>query len=155
MEDIWIEGIGSINSHFLFPGTEYTITDGDDKRLLCFFENGSKILHDSTVYLGNNDTLIIHDCFIDSTWVGIDEENANNGLKIYPHPVTQQSVIEFEKVYQNISLQVFDLAGKIVAEEKVLNADRMLFDRKQMSNGIFFYTITADEKMRKGKMIVE
>jgi len=153
--DIWIEGIGATLTSFATPATDYFVGDGPATELICFFEKDSLILHDSTVILGNQDTLVIHDCFIDSSWVGIDEENTNSGLKIYPHPVTQQSFIEFEKVYQNISLQVFDLTGKLVAAENALNTDRLLYDRKQMSNGIFIYSIVADGEVRKGKMVVQ
>ena len=48
--DVWIEGIGSIGSFFLFPDVGFAASDGPDFSLLCYFENNQLLYHNFLIY---------------------------------------------------------------------------------------------------------
>jgi hypothetical protein len=142
--DIWIEGIGATLTSFHQPGIDYTLIDGPETLLLCFFENDSMLYHDTNFFT----------CVLDSIWTGIENEKINEGLKIYPHPITEQSVIEFEKVYQHIDLKIYDLTGRVMSDSKFLQTNKIVIDRKNIISGVLFYSIETDGEMWRGKLII-
>ena len=156
--DIFIEGIGAIYTSFLSPGLNREEVDGPDENLLCFYENGNLVFKDSiyNVYASPSDTLEIH-CYIDSSWVGINEEQTTSKqLIIIPHPVAHQSFIVLDKTYEHIYFKVFDITGKLIIDEKYSTTDRLPINKTNMGNGnFFFYSIEADEHRWKGKFLVE
>jgi hypothetical protein len=76
-------------------------------------------------------------------------------VKIYPHPITNHSIISLNNYYQNIRLEVLDLNGKIIYTENVFQSDKIELSNSDLSKGIFFYNITADNVTYRGKLLIQ
>lgn len=93
--------------------------------------------------------------------VGIEEENAIvKYLKVFPNPIQQKAVFSFTLEKQcDVSLCITDVAGKEVARYLNTKAPQgeseIIFDRSQVSSGIYFYQLQVNENIRTGKIIIQ
>jgi len=106
--------------------------------------NNAEPVQDSLVYYLENHTTLVE---------GFNKNKSSS--KIYPHPITKHSVIVFSESFHDIQFQVYDIAGKLLLNEKYNETEKILLDRKNLSNGVFFYSITADKNIIKGKIVVQ
>jgi hypothetical protein len=77
----------------------------------------------------------------------------------YPNPFNPSTVIEFAlPTSGNVSLKVFNSLGEEVAElvntEMVAGYHSVNFDASNLSSGIYFYRITADNFIQAKKMLL-
>lgn len=77
----------------------------------------------------------------------------------YPNPVVQTSTIEFTLNKKlNINLQVWDECGRLIetlANETMQEGKHtVLFDKKNLHAGIYYYSLTAGTKRKTNKMII-
>lgn len=101
-------------------------------------------------------------------WIGyIDEVNSNNNSipneykleQNYPNPFNPVTTIEFYLPKESkVTLKVFDLLGREVAtlinnEEKKSGGNSFLFDASNLSSGIYYYKLFANEFVETRKMI--
>lgn len=69
--------------------------------------------------------------------------NTNNliGLKIFPHPVIDQSTIELTHAYQgNFHLRFYDTSGRLVKQMKLEDGTTEL-SKSDFNSGMYFYSI--------------
>lgn len=80
-----------------------------------------------------------------------------NLLKLYPNPNTGQFYIELlEDLDGEVSIAIFDLAGKQVATQLLEGSGAHLVDVQNLGTGMYFYTIsTGAENLGNGKLMVE
>jgi hypothetical protein len=86
--------------------------------------------------------------------IGIHEYVAAIEINIYPNPA--QNEITFSMESANVSsIQIFDIAGRIVDSYKVSN-DKMIINTSQFSNGAYTYTAIGENNMvlRNGKFTI-
>lgn len=85
---------------------------------------------------------------------GIDElNNESFSIKIYPNPAQQYFIVELPKE-QNFNLQIFDVTGRAVNENK--NASGTIkVDCRNFSNGIYFVRAVNETTILSGKLIKE
>ncbi|HEY0030982.1 MAG TPA: T9SS type A sorting domain-containing protein [Bacteroidia bacterium] len=80
-------------------------------------------------------------------------------LMNYPNPVNQSTTIEFvlEKK-SNVNLQIWDEYGRLletlVNETMQEGKHSVRFERKNLSSGIYYYSLTADRKRKTNKMVI-
>lgn len=75
---------------------------------------------------------------------------------VFPNPINDKGVLSYtsEKVLDNATLLIADATGKI-AKQISLAGFSTVFSRASLSNGIYFYSLKADDKiMARGKITI-
>ena len=145
--DVWIDGIGSTQSHFLDPGIDHTIIDGDSYILLCFSEKDSLLYHDPYVSSCYEDTVI---------YLGIKVEGSVTTYFLIPNPASSFLTIQSENNFpEQTAFQLFDLTGRMVLQKQLTEKNTQL-DVSGMSKGMYLYNISSsNQKLGSGKLVVE
>lgn len=77
----------------------------------------------------------------------------------YPNPVKQSTTIEFSlNRKSSVNLQIWDDCGRLI--ETLVNETMsegkhtLIFDKKNLSAGMYYYSLTADNKRTTNKMVI-
>lgn len=141
LNEIWIEGIGSIHGP-LFPNSPTTFSQEipDSMLLTCSFSNNQQ-------EWVNPD---YSDCYVDIT-LGLKNQESLN-FNIYPNPASSILTIESD---QNISgdIVIYDVNGKLIQS---INADgkEIKIDVSGWENGIYFLNFEVGEQKVLKRFIV-
>jgi len=117
----WIEGIGSLNSHFLSPLVYEFEPEGSSYELLCFTENGVTYNFSPT-------------CF-----VGIEAvSNYANSISVSPNPAQTNINIQFSEPSWNLqSILMHNITGMEVATMQVSELE-VTMNIQALPSGIYF-----------------
>lgn len=153
MQDTWIEGIGSVHTHFLTPGIDPQSMDGPKEDLLCFFENDSLIYHGRPMLFAEADT---SECLMNLSWTGASKIKAENKIQISPNPATASIKIQSESNFpSNTSFQLFDLTGRMVLQKEISDKTSRM-DLNEVSKGMYLYHVSSGgRRIASGKLVVE
>ena len=144
-QDIWVDGIGSLKGPQTSPAINYTVTDGGEYSLRCFFAE---------------DTLIYHKyqysdiCDFDSSGVGINEIDAIR-VAIYPNPSSSSITITLSQQPQpNTAILIYDVLGRIVRQEELATSTQQI-SIAELPNGMYTYAITQQGvRQASGKLTI-
>ena len=102
---------------------------------------------------------------IEEIWfspTGVKTLDADISSRVFPNPVTGNSVIDFENksgYTGNSKLQVYDILGNVIDEEYYFiktDSRSVPLNGKDLKKGIYFYRITGERSMiTSGKFIVD
>lgn len=129
-EEYWIEGIGSITG---FEPYVEVLDSTCWSKLACFTIDG-------TIYYFNNATAC------DNTTLHI-EENLLEGIVLAPNPVQTVSILHLPHKMNIDQLRIYDLSGRLVSEERIVN-DYAKIDAMKYASGFYFYQV-----LRQGLVI--
>lgn len=91
--------------------------------------------------------------------VGIEEIANVSNLNIYPNPFSNKALISFNAlVNEKYTARLFDVMGKAVYEETLqANSGNNSFElnKKDISNGVYFFTLTNGKATETKRVIVE
>ncbi len=81
-------------------------------------------------------------------------------LNVYPNPVTDDAVIRLDHFstmgLNNLSVNVYDLTGKVIYSESALQRSIITLDRSMFSSGMYLVEVTNDNvRVASKKMIVQ
>lgn len=163
-----ISGTGSI----LFAGNG-KVTINNDIKLKRNISVNSSVYHLNGTVSSNGFTfsvngrfnnLVLENSSSKPVTQGNTELNAGNpsafGLsQNYPNPFNAQTIIEFSiPADSKVTMNMYDVSGKLVSEimNKEMNAGshKISFDSKNISSGVYFYTINTAGFNKTMKMIV-
>lgn len=104
----------------------------------------------STTITSVNDIVTIHD---------IESSKKDLQLTNYPNPVSDNTTIEFTLSGKaNVNLQIWDVYGRLL--ETLINEPMqegkhsILFNKKNLKSGIYYYSLTADKRRKTNKMVI-
>lgn len=154
---------------FLVSSSGYTSTDwspsGASEWLLgevatitsSYFTSDFRFKFRMTSGGGNN--IFIDDINLTAV-VGIEEENHSVNLSIYPNPMEDESVIEFELLgSENVSLVVVDLLGQqvmsLINESISGGMHRVTIPATELASGVYFIKLTVNEQEITRKIVVK
>jgi len=83
---------------------------------------------------------------------------AGDGSSVFPNPMYDAAHIYFSNPdRENYSFALTDVTGKAVMPGKNIFTGDILIERKNLSSGIYFYTIRNNDntKMIRGKIVIE
>jgi hypothetical protein len=146
--DMWVEGIGSLYSSFISPGWDHTIFDGGFSSLLCFFEHGNNIYHDTAYQVCKLDTII---------YMGIKNNSIPNKETVSPNPTNLRAFeIRAESYFPaQTYFQLFDITGRMILQ-KPLSEKVVRMELDDISAGLYLYTITSQQELiSSGKLVVQ
>lgn len=143
-EYFWIEGIGSTRG--LFSPIVAQPTGFQKWKLICFNQEGvNKYLNPA-----------FNSCF--PTLTGIYAVVEQNGqLQIYPHPVTDISVIDLSNAKSKYQyLEFYNLVGQKIDQININGRKQIHINRVNYKPGLYIYRIISqDNKSIIGKLIIE
>jgi N-acetylneuraminic acid mutarotase len=78
-------------------------------------------------------------------------------VSVYPNPITASATFIFTDAQKNAVLKIYDLLGKEIREFEIPNgAKSFIFEKENISSGVYFYKISSQEKNRfSGKLVIE
>ena len=90
--------------------------------------------------------------------IGISENNfSSDNFVLYPNPTADNSTLFFNNK-DNVSLEFFlyNSTGELVNNIKNVRTNYIILDNKNISNGLYFFTLkTVDKKIAFGKLLIE
>jgi hypothetical protein len=131
--DIIIEGIGSLNSHFLSPYVDESLyIPGQSFKLLNFEENG-----DTYSFSDSCETVNV-------------AEISTNKIKVYPNPTN--STLHIEGLTIENTFCLYNFLGKQVLQQTFVNSTTI--NLEQFANGIYFYELRNNKlTLKTGKIV--
>lgn len=116
-------------------------------------------LHDVSVFPGHQRTLI---AIRDTSTSDIQETGDFFKYKLsqnYPNPFNPLTTIKYEIPERSfVSIKIYDVLGNAIAtlvdEEKPAGSYEVLFNGRELSSGIYFYTLTSGNFMNTKKLIL-
>jgi hypothetical protein len=144
LEEVWIEGIGSIHGP-LFPQNPklFSTETPDSMHLTCY-----KI--DETI-LWQNDNY--QKCYV-SIVLGLDQQ-VKNLYKVYPNPAQTHITFELPLISKKSILQIKDIFGKTIEELTIAKGQtQLIWDCSQIASGIYFYHSEMGGVIYRGKLVV-
>ena len=80
---------------------------------------------------------------------------ANDGIKVYPNPMSEYAIIEFaSNPPEGSVLVVFDISGKAVRELSSFKGNRIVVFKDELPPGLYLIEINGNHQYR-GKLIIE
>jgi hypothetical protein len=141
--DSVIEGIGS-TTQLLSPITDIPTKYYTHWDLVCFKQD-DVVLYTNSAYNGCFQTFGIKE----------DRDIQKFSLFISPNPLSQSTQITLKKTYHSITLAVYDIQGKQVAQQQYADCDKIQLNRNQLRNGLYFLKLTLDDKaVETGKIVI-
>ena len=74
-------------------------------------------------------------------------------VSIYPNPVREELNLEFEKVYEQIELNLFDVTGKLIRKHEFSNSQKEKI-QLNLPSGVYVLQIQLDQNKRMTKKII-
>jgi photosystem II stability/assembly factor-like uncharacterized protein len=85
--------------------------------------------------------------------LGVDENDPQPTFVVYPNPYIQGQQLKIEGLNTAFTFTLFDVNGQIILKKQSLK--EVIDFNKNISKGIYFYSIETDNKLYNGKLIVE
>jgi uncharacterized repeat protein (TIGR01451 family) len=88
--------------------------------------------------------------------IGINENKEEIiSLKIYPNPFTADATIQFDNKVSDATLIIYDMLGQKLKAINHISGDKVVINRGNISNGIYFIRLIQDNKIiAAGKIII-
>lgn len=128
----WSQGTVSLDDYALSPN--YIL-------IMFEFEAGG----------GNN--FYLDDVMITAT-IGQKEQQLVQEVKVFPNPTKDQFVVQVGNEYENASIQIADISGRIVSSTK-LDGTTKTVATQHWAPGVYFITITNGNAIVTERLIVE
>jgi len=114
----------------------------------CLVSNPSKPV-------GSGGTIVTSHCFS----AGINEIKTNDYVSVYPNPTSgifTLSIVETRLIAPlQLKFIIYDITGREVYSQPILNQESSTIDVSNLSNGIYFYQLTNHSETYRGKLVVE
>lgn len=139
-KELWIEGIGSIGGILNGGGPNNCMTGGS-QNLLCCYENGKEIYHDSDY----------QKCFLGSkNFNSINETRYQKKFHIYPNPANEEITIYSQLNTEILSVQLIDLTGNYMYRNDNVQSKSLKLKVDEFPKGIYILTVeTIKEKISR------
>ena len=145
MNDVWVEGIGSVVWYGLFNPfiTDITLC-GDSYSFACMKEG------DEVIYLSNP---YCEECFCQlMTTVNENDLAEADPIHIYPNPANDHLVIESTEMIEK--LRIIDITGNVAKEKQVGNL-MIRIPVMDLTNGVYLIELQSSRKQYQKKLIIQ
>jgi len=86
------------------------------------------------------------------------DQNSKTELSfsISPNPFHETAELKLPKEFENAEMNIYAPPGILVSKEKIVNQNLFQFNRRELSNGIYFFQLVNGEgQTANGKLIVQ
>lgn len=111
---------------------------------------------DSSDYIDPIDSLqIVYNNWKDTVTSVLEKNYNTNAIKVYPNPFTESTTFYFNEAKKVSILTIFNLLGFVIESKNISSETSFTFNRKDISNGVYFYKIEdAGAFIASGKLVV-
>lgn len=81
------------------------------------------------------------------------EDFTNEGILMYPNPVSQQLNIEFGTRHKKLNLKLLDLSGKLHYHAELLNANNHQLDVSGLAKGIYIIQLNIEGRLLNARIL--
>lgn len=131
-------------------GTEpyqYNWSNGETSEDLASLSNGSY----QVIIIDANNCIITHDIQLDMP-TSLGEIKSDDGFLIYPNPVNDILFLELNNSNKG-NLKLYSIGGELLIDQ-IINTGRNEIMVDKLSAGIYFYHISLNDKIVKGKLSI-
>ena len=121
-----------------------------NNRAAIYFDYNPPIITNTTFHTIGEDFIVTH-----LTTDQLYQEQVQ--VKVYPNPFRESTTLEVEgRNYQTLTLQVYDVAGRLQQSFQVQDASQLILHRGKLVQGMYIYTLQGDgELISSGKLVVQ
>ena len=122
----------------------FTIFDSENDGICCGYGNGSYELRaDDNTLIGSGGAFAGSEATkISTITLGIDEYFRNNGVRIYPNPVSSELTVKLADGNDlPDSYEVYNLLGQVILKEDVKHISDLNLNVSSINNGMYFIKI--------------
>ncbi|MEI6122125.1 MAG: T9SS type A sorting domain-containing protein [Bacteroidota bacterium] len=87
-------------------------------------------------------------------YTGISQSEPETTFTLSPNPFNQSTQITLNKTYQNITLEIYDIQGKLMLQKEYSDKDKILLESEGLNNGMYFLKLPLDGKMVETRKMV-
>jgi hypothetical protein len=143
--------VGFVNSKPFYLGAAESPDDSDfhyNNNALTFLNVGKS--------MGDQMILAINDMAYCEGFVAVPEESERaHTISVYPNPASHTLLVDVHApLGANASIKMFDPAGRMVCEQRQLNA-RTILDVSTYAKGVYVLEYTADGQAVRQRVVVE
>jgi uncharacterized repeat protein (TIGR01451 family) len=161
--------LGSDTLHFIFENImlpDSNVNEPNSHGFLKFriaqmpdLDLGTKIFNEAAIYFDFNDPIITNQTehtlgeqfIVNTTKVFVE----NVEIKAFPNPFEERTLIQLKgKDFQNLTFELFDLAGKLIEREN-FEGNEFELDRGTLNSGLYLFQIKAENLLiGTGKLVI-
>jgi hypothetical protein len=78
-----------------------------------------------------------------------------NTLRLYPNPVRKNLYLQFTGTEKNVSIQIYDAAGRFVQNRRMQNQSVLMIPVRNLSSGTYWIIISDGITLEKGRFVKE
>jgi Secretion system C-terminal sorting domain len=116
-----------------------------------------RIVYNSAAF-STSDTTMIRDSILNRLGFGangiFDVVNPISNLSVFPNPSANQFTVSGYKFSENATIKVYDLVGKEMIEQKIINQKSEIISTKNLPNGIYLLKVSANGIIAEQKITV-
>ncbi len=130
---------------WIFEGGTPNTSDEQNPESIKYYSSG---LYDVTLIAtnGGGDDTLTKENYINVVWVGVDENNLPQNVKLYPNPTTGHLILEVTNIeFEKLNIEVYNSVGGLVYEEQKDNAGKYLLNLNDQPEGIYFVTLRVND----------
>lgn len=136
-----------------YNASDWQFTSNIDYSLFTASSETSKIGlsgDGSSVAMCNENELAIYQ----NDALSVNDNILNQNVNLYPNPTKGNFTIDLETFYENISLRILTIQGKLVSTHNYNNTNRIVLD-SNLPSGLYFVTISNEKSNKTIKIMVE
>lgn len=85
---------------------------------------------------------------------GIDENNSEKGISIFPNPFSSATIVQINNVLKDATLTVYNALGQQVKQLKNISEQTITFHRDNLPSGLYFIRLSQDSKVITANKLV-
>lgn len=87
--------------------------------------------------------------------VGTQYFSVTNSIQLFPNPVKQKLLIQFEYPIQDVNFRILKITGQVVGEYNHISKNNFVLDMSSLVSGIYFIEITDEQNKYVRKVFKE
>lgn len=141
-QDVWVDGVGSLNNHSIWGGADIIVVDGPEYSLLCYFEDGQLQYHDN----------LYDTCMYQSPTAVLPVEEQQ--LSFYPNPAADVVALTLADNIPGAMLEVLNACGELVRTQPV-ETSKSYLPVYNLPDGMYYLLLKKpDGSKASGKLVV-
>jgi hypothetical protein len=106
------------------------------------------------IRVNNYNSMIIKDFSLGNISSGIKTFFPLNRLHIFPNPFSSETILQTNEPLRNASLTVYNSYGHTVNKIDNISGHKIIFQRENLSNGLYFIQLTEGDKIYVDKLVI-
>lgn len=93
----------------------------------------------------------VSECFVS----GISSTASNNPIKIYPNPLSENTLVQYPQEFAGGKLEIIDVSGKTIQTFVLPQTETYSLQKGTLNSGVYYLKITKNRKTISEKLIIQ